>query len=120
MASIGNDPGGRRRILFLAPDGKRMTVRLGKCDLKTAEAICQHIEALLAAQLGGQPVPRDTAAWLGTVGPQLRDKLARVGLIEARSDAQGDPTLGKFLAEYLAQRPDLGPGTQVVLSLIHI
>ena len=30
MASIVDDDGGRRRILFRAPDGKRKTIRLGK------------------------------------------------------------------------------------------
>ena len=30
MASVVNDPNGRRRILFVAPDGSRRTVRLGK------------------------------------------------------------------------------------------
>ena len=29
MASIGNDPGGRKRILFAAPDKRRKTIRLG-------------------------------------------------------------------------------------------
>ena len=37
MASIGKDPGGRRRILFVAQNGKRRTIRLGKCSQKQAE-----------------------------------------------------------------------------------
>ena len=45
MASISNDPNGRRRILFVATDGSRKTVRLGKCDRKSAESICRHVEA---------------------------------------------------------------------------
>jgi len=64
VASITNDPGGRRRILFVAPDESRKTIRLGKIDRKGAESICRHVEALLAAKIGGQPVPRGTAAWL--------------------------------------------------------
>jgi hypothetical protein len=83
MASIANDPNGRRRILFVAPDESRKTIRLGKCDRKSAEAIARHVEALLAAKIGGQPVPRDTAAWLANIGVALRDKLAAVGLVEA-------------------------------------
>src|SRR6478752_2380966 len=83
MASIVNDPNGRRRILFVAPDGSRKTIRLGKCDRKSAEAIARHVEALLASKIGGQPVPRDTAVWLTGIGPKLRDKLAAVGLVEA-------------------------------------
>ena len=84
MASIVNDPNGRRRILFVAPDESRKTIRLGKIDRKSAESICRHVEALLAAKLGGQPLPRDTAVWLSGIGAKLRDKLAAVGLVEAR------------------------------------
>jgi len=100
MATIGTDPGGRRRILFLAGDGTRKTIRLGRCDLKTAQAICRHVEALLSARLSGQPIPRNTAAWVGSIGQQLRDRLARAGLIEAPRRA----LLGDFLEAYIANR----------------
>jgi hypothetical protein len=82
MASVVNDPGGRRRILFVAPDESRKTIRLGKIDRKSADAIARHVETLLAAKIGAQPIPRDTAAWLANIGAPLRDKLAAVGLVE--------------------------------------
>src|SRR3954469_20127362 len=85
VASIADDPNGRRRILFVAPDGSRKTIRLGKLDRKSTEGICRHVEALLGVKLGGQPLPRDTAAWLGGVGAALRDRLAAVGLVDAPS-----------------------------------
>jgi len=75
VASIANDPGGRKRILFVAPDESRKAIRLGKCDRKSAEAVARRVEALLAAKIGGQPVPRDTAVWLAGIGTALRDKL---------------------------------------------
>src|SRR5262245_63420120 len=100
MASIANDPNGRRRILFVAPDESRKTIRLGKCDRKSAEAIARHVEALLAAKIGGQPVPRDTAAWLADIGTALRDKLAAVGLVESLKRA----TLGEFLDSFIGNR----------------
>jgi len=83
MASISNDPNGRRRILFVAPDGSRKTIRLGKIDRKGAEAINRHVEALLSAKIGGQPIPRDTAAWITGIGEELKEKLSAVGLLEA-------------------------------------
>src|SRR5262245_54819262 len=107
MASIANDPGGRRRILFVAPDESRKTIRLGKCGRKSAEAIARHVEALLAARIVGQPVPRDTAGWLAGIGAKLRDKLAAVGLIEAPKRA----ALGEFLQSYILTRPDVKPAT---------
>ena len=108
MASIANDPNGRRRILFVAPDESRKTIRLGKIDRKSAEAIARHVEALLAAKIGGQPVPRDTAAWLAGIGTALRDKLAAVGLVESPKRA----ALGEFLDGFIANRkPTAAPNT---------
>jgi len=108
MASVIDDPNGRRRIQFISPDGKRKTIRLGKIDRKTAEGVCRQVEHLLAARLSGQPIPRETAVWLRTIGDPLWDKLARVGLIEA-SDAI--PTLAQWCQDYLASRSDLAPRT---------
>jgi integrase len=108
MASIADDPNGRRRILFVAPDDSRKTIRLGKIDRKSAESIARHVEALLSAKIGGQPVPRDTAAWLVTIGAALRDKLAAVGLVEATQRA----ALGEFLDAFIANRkPTAAPNT---------
>src|SRR5262245_36976703 len=104
MASIVNDPGGRRRILFVSPDESRKTIRLGKCDRKSAEGITRHVEALLAAKIGGQPVPRDTAVWLGGIGVALKEKLARVGLVDTPSRL----TIGDYLASWLADKSAAG------------
>src|SRR4051795_8924772 len=100
MASISDDPNGRRRILFVAPDESRKTIRLGKIDRKSAESICRHVEALLGAKMAGQPIPRDTAAWLGGIGATLRDRLGAVGLVEAPKRA----ALGEFLKNYILSR----------------
>ena len=107
MASIANDPNGRRRILFVAPDGSRKTIRLGKTGRKSAEAIARHVEALLAAKIGGQPVPRDTAVWLAGIGEKLKEKLAAVRLVEPAKRA----SLGEFLRAYVLSRPDVKPAT---------
>ena len=93
MASISNDPNGRRRILFVAPDGSRKTIRLGKMDRKSAEAINRHVEALLSAKIGGQPAPRDTASWIASIGDEIQGKLAAVGLLKAPKRE----LLGEFL-----------------------
>ncbi len=107
MASIADDPNGRRRILFVAPDEKRKTIRLGKCDRRTADSICRHVEALLAAKITGQPFARDTATWLAGLAPKLKDRIAAVGLIEAPKRA----ALGEFLKSYILSRPDVKPAT---------
>ena len=113
MASVCNDPGGTRRILFIGPDGTRKTIRLGKVPQRDAEAVARHIEALLASKIAGTPVPRPTATWLGGIGEPLRSRLARAGLVEAAPSA---PTLQAFLNDYLAGRNDVGPATRIILQ----
>jgi integrase len=112
MASVVNDPGGRKRILFVAPDESRKAIRLGKRSLKDAEAIARHVEALLAAKIGGQPLPRDTASWLADIGPALYRRLGRVGLVSPRQENVGDVALGHLVDSFIAGRDDLKPNTR--------
>src|SRR6516225_135244 len=112
MASVVNDPNGRKRILFVAPDESRKTIRLGKLDRKSADAIARHVEALLSAKVGGQPVPRDTAAWLSSIGAALHERLARTGLVHHREKNAFALALGPFVDSYLAGRGDLKPNTR--------
>lgn len=98
MASIANDPNGRKRIQFVAPDGSRKTLRLGKCDRKGAESILRHVEALLGAKIGGQPMPRDTAVWLSEIGTELLKKLAGVGLAKLPERAKIEDFLDRFIS----------------------
>lgn len=108
MASIAHDGNGRRRILFVAPDGTRKTIRLGKVDKKTAEGVCRHVEALLAAQIAAQPIPRETAVWLAEIGDTLRARLAAAGLIETRPTW----TLAALIEAWMNSRSGgLRPGT---------
>ena len=107
MASITNDAGGRWRIQFVAPDGVRKSIRMGKCDRKTAESVRGHVESLLSAKLSGQPLPRNTAAWLPVIGEALKAKLAVAGLIDAPTRA----LLGEFLRSQVLNRPDVKPAT---------
>ena len=113
MASVINDPNGRRRIQFVSPDGSRKTIRLGKIDRKSAESICRHVEALLTAKISGQPVPRDTAVWLATIGEKLRQRLVRVGLVD---DTPSVPTVSQWCQDYLNSRSDLAHRTRLGLQ----
>ncbi len=115
MASVINDPGGRRRIQFVGGDGARRAIRLGQLDRKSADAICRHVEALLGAKIGGQPIPKDSASWLSSIGDKLRDKLAAAGLVEPRA-AVAVATLGALIAEYKSARTDVKAGTATNLD----
>lgn len=61
MASIARDKNGCRRILFVAPDGRRPTIRLGKVSQRAAESVKFRVEQLLAAKLTGHALEVATA-----------------------------------------------------------
>ncbi len=119
MASIGNDPGGRKRILFTAGDGKRKTVRLGKVSQRQAESVRGHVENLLAAALTGHAPQDETSRWVAALPGLLRNRLAAAGLVaalEPEPEPKSKPTLGAFLADYMAKRADIKPSTRVALG----
>lgn len=115
MATIGKDKNGTRRILFVAPDGKRKTVRLGRGPQRVAEGVKHKIEMILAAKLAGQPLDSETAAWVGNLESTLADRLARAGLI-VPPDEKPAETLGEHLAAYLSRRTKAKPATLVNLG----
>jgi len=116
MASIGNDSGNRKRILFYAPCGARKTIRLGKCSKRDAESIKYRVEGLLASQITGA-MDRDLSLWVAGLHPDLRTKLERVGLLEPLEPEPAKPTvsLDAFLTDFLERNgPGKKPATRVV------
>jgi integrase len=113
MASIVNDPGGRRRILFVAPDGKRPAIRLGKVSQRAAEGIKYRVEQLLESLNLKRPMEADLAQWVVDLEPRMAKKLARVGLIP-KSEAKSTATLGPFIQSYVKGRVDVKPATKEV------
>jgi hypothetical protein len=107
MASIAKDPGGRKRILFVAPDGRRKAIRLGKVPQKATEKVKHKVESLLAAKITGDAVDAETARWVAELPDDLAGKLAAVALIPERDKA----TLGAFLETYILSRHDAKRGT---------
>ena len=115
MASIINDPNGRKRIQFVAGDRSRQTIRLGKCSGRDAEQVCRHVEALAATTIHGQPASRETAVWVSGIGHKLHDRLARAKLVEPRAAVEGTK-LGAFIDAYIAGRVDVKPRTVINLK----
>jgi integrase len=92
-------------------------VRLGKVSQRTAEAVKTRIEILNAAKIAGYAVDGDTAGWAADLDSKLYGKLVAVGLLKERATAQA-PTVGAFLTEYVARRPDVKPATKEVWSQV--
>lgn len=110
MATIGNDPNGRKRILFVASDGKRRTLRLGKSTQRQAEAVKVRVEQLAAAKITGHTPDADTLRWLSGIDAGLYAKLVAVGLAEARETIG----LAEFIDGYIAKRTDVKPASLLV------
>jgi len=113
MASIANDPGGRRRIQFVDPTGNRKAIRLGKVSSRSAEGVKYRVEQLLEAIMLKRPMEADLAQWVVDLDSRMADKLAKVGLIP-KPQEKASVTLGPFLTTHLDGRTDLKPATKIV------
>jgi integrase len=114
MATIGNDPNGFKRILFVAPDGKRKTIRLGKATMKQANAFKVKVEALLGQTITGV-VDDEVSRWLAALSAEMYGRLAAAGLVAPKAAAT--TRLGEFLDAYIAGRPDIKPRTRWNLEI---
>jgi len=113
MASIAKDKNGTRRILFVAPDGRRPTIRLGKVSQRAAEGIKYRVEQLLEALNLNRPMEADLAAWVADLEPRMAKKLANAGLIP-KPEAKAAAALGPFLDDFIDRRNDVKPASKVV------
>src|SRR5207249_3287685 len=104
MASISCEPNGCRTIQFMAADGKRKSIRLGKVPQKVADTIKVRVEWINSATITGCALDNDTAKWLTTISDDLHTKLAATGLAAARQTAM--ITVGQWLSRYRSQRAD--------------
>jgi integrase len=115
MASIATR-NGRRAVQFIAPDGKRCTLSLGKVSQRAADQFALFLDRLLAARKAGLPLDGPTAAWLAGLPPATRQRLAAAGLIDAPANERPVVTLGDVGDAYL-QRGDVKAGTKTVRGI---
>ncbi len=106
MASVSKDRYGNRILQFTADNGKRRTIRVGTTDMKTARDIARRVDVLNVAKIAGQPIDREMAEWLGSIGDKLHRRLVTAGLVAPRVSVATPltPTLGTFLDEFIAKR----------------
>ncbi len=91
MASISREPNGRRTIQFVRSDGKRPSIRLGKCSQKTAEAVRVKVEHLAAAVNHGTALDDETARWVAALDSVMYERLAAVGLVKGANRPRWQP-----------------------------
>lgn len=106
MASLHQETGGGWRVQW-GPRGKRCGLRLGKMNKKVADQIKQKVENLYIFATTNRPWDEETSRWVDSLDDSLVDKLATAGLVPRRECA----TLGGFVDQYIAGRPDVKPRT---------
>lgn len=99
MASVSRDKNGTKRVLFTDGDGERRSVRLGKVGIKAADSFRLRVEALLAAKQLHQSPDAELAAWVHDLSARMHTRLARVGLVGTRENADV-VTLGMLLDRF--------------------
>ncbi len=98
MASLIRDKGGSKRIQFMFAKGDRRTIRLGKVNVKAAEAFKARVEPLISSVKMNTSIGSQTAQWLSELPDDAYNKLVQVDLVEERSSAKKH-TLGGLLDE---------------------
>ncbi len=111
MASISSEHNGRRRVQFVAGDGSRKTIRLGKVTQRQADTFRVKVEALTGASITGS-FDDETSRWVAALDERMHARLAAVGLVAARLSARST-TLGPFTQSYIDGRTDVKPNTVI-------
>jgi hypothetical protein len=99
MASVCNEPNGRRRI-ELGPVADRKRIRLGKATAKHAEAFKVKVEQLVSAKILGHSADDETTRWVAELDDVMHGKVAAVGLVKRREAT----ALGAWLDKYMEGR----------------
>ena len=110
MASISTSANGNRTIQFVADDGKRRSIRLGKVSAKSADKVKRKVEAINGAIKNKVALDEDVANWLGKLNKIRYAKFVAVGLAKPRA-GEGGSTLKIFVEEYITKRTDIKPNT---------
>ena len=103
MASISSETRNGQtifRLSFQDSNGKRQRLRLGGIPKRDAERIADYVEDIVGNQVLGKPPSPTAAKWLQSIGPELHQKLASVGLCEVQESMTLKQWLGKYLARH--------------------
>ncbi len=110
MASITRYSNGRKMIQFIAADGKRRSLRLGKASLRDAAFIKTKVERLVSSTISGHATDDETTRWVAKLDSVMAEKLVAVNLILKRETA----TLKAFIDAYIVGRTDVKPRTTML------
>ncbi len=93
------------RLRFLI-DKRRQSVGLGNFDLAAAIVAKAHIEHLIGQHRRNRPPLEKTYQWLEAVPSEIHDRLAAIGLVEARKRCELPRTVIAYMRAYIESRTD--------------
>ena len=93
----------------------RKTLSIGRMNKKQAQVIRSHVEQLIASAMSGQPLPPDTAGWLGVVGEELYAKLFKLELVAAERGNRRK-SLKIHIDEFIKSKTGLKPRTIIIIK----
>ncbi|PAY19120.1 integrase [Rhodopirellula sp. SM50] len=100
------------RLQFRDCEKRNRSMWLGDIPEWSAQEIKEHVEHLLSRVPRGQPPELATSNWLAGINDELRNKMARCGLVESVVQREARVlTIAAWLTEYFAERTDVKPGT---------
>lgn len=94
-----------------SPDeaGRRTSIYLGPCSEGDYREISGHLKNLERAKRLGVQMTAATAAWLESIGDDLREKIAGQGLCASRAGRKEvQQSIAKYVADYIERRADVG------------
>ena len=85
---------------------KRFSVGLGEFDLAAATIAKEYVEHLITQHRKDRPPAKRTDKWLDTLPDEIHDRLAAIGLIEARKQIELPRTVLAYMRAYIDSRTD--------------
>jgi len=76
------------KVIQFRRTGKVRTLSIGRMSKKDAQSVRTHIEHLIASKRSGQPMPADTAGWIGRIDDDLHNRIVKLGLADPRNVAE--------------------------------
>ena len=115
MASLRfEEHGGRQgwRLQFRDADKRNRSIWLGGDKKHPPTETQEHIEHLLVQVKRGRPPELATSDWLASIDAELRNKLAKCGLVEPVEQRTARVlTVAQWCDEYIRERQDVKPAT---------
>ncbi len=111
MATMTRRGAKRWQIQFQDLQGQRRSITL-RCAYDAAREFKAHLEKLLECRRVGAALPPGLAGWVAGLDLKVRQKLAALDLVPAPENTSQGITLGQWLEQLWARRPDWKGSTQ--------